>query len=487
MHVTTGRSSAVIASLDSDAILERARTGTRLMTIRGAVMRGISIGANLLLLALVSPTELGLLAVARGTFTLLQYIAELGIGKAMVRRAHEPTRAEYAALAGLQLLVGVLVVTLGAFWSAPILGFGSIDQRWHWAMLGTVATMTSLAFGTGARTRLERSLSYERLAVVDVINVLILNVGLVVFALLHQFSLGVFVLLGVATVSANFLLYVWAPGPRPSLDLRPLVGIARESSGFLAGSTFQILREQGTPVLIAALFGLPVAGLYSFGERVAQVLNVTFEGFRNAGVPAAARLAGDLRSLRTLSTRCLVGSASLAAPMAVISICALPLVAHLVPRWSDAISLAQWYVVAYAIYGVVSASMQPAAIATRGATAAIAEQGAALLGGWISFIVLRAVGSPYLAIAVAIMYLAPIRALWSVTSEEIRPERSDEVVRIAIATACSIALYLVLRLLAAPLIVTAALPPVLVLAAVRQFRHRLRQLLRFGVARRANT
>ena len=59
------------------------------MTIRGAVMRSISIGANLLLLALVSPTELGLFAVARGTFTLLQYIAELGIGKAMVRRAQE--------------------------------------------------------------------------------------------------------------------------------------------------------------------------------------------------------------------------------------------------------------------------------------------------------------------------------------------------------------------------------------------------------------
>ncbi len=487
MHVTTGRSSAVAASLDSDAILERARTGTRLMTIRGAVMRSISIGANLLLLALVSPTDLGLLAVARGTFTLLQYVAELGIGKAMVRRPQEPTRGEYAALAGLQLLVGAIVVAIGAVWSAPILGFGSIDKRWHLAMLCTFATMMSLAFGTGARARLERALSYERLAIVDVFNVLVLNVGLVVFALLHKFSIGVFVLLGVSTVSANALLFFWAPGPRPSLDLRPLFGIARESSGFLAGSTFQILREQGTPVLIGALFGLPVAGLYSFGERVAQVLNVTFDGFRNAGVPAAARLATDRASLRTLSTRCLVGSASLAAPMAVISICALPLVAHFVPRWADAISMAQWYVVAYAVWGVVSASLQPAAIATRGARAAIAEQGAALLAGWAGFVALRLLHAPYLAIAVALMYLAPIRALWGVTTPDIRPERSTEVMRIAVATATSITLYLVLRALSAPLIVSAALPPILTLAAVRHIRDRLRQLVRFGVASRANT
>ncbi len=148
-------------------------------------------------------------------------MAELGIGKAMVRRAHNPTRGEYAALAGLQLLVGVIVVAIGAVWPAPILGFGAIDRQWHYAMLATVATMMSLAFGTGARARLERSLSYERLAIVDVFNVLVLNVGLVIFALFHQFSLGVFVLLGVSTVSANALLFRWAPGPRPSLDCAP--------------------------------------------------------------------------------------------------------------------------------------------------------------------------------------------------------------------------------------------------------------------------
>ena len=46
-------------------------------------------------------------------------------------------------------------------------------------------------------------------------------------------------------------------------------------------------------------------------ERVAQVLNITFEGYRNACIPAAARLAGDLQSLRALATRTLAGSSTL--------------------------------------------------------------------------------------------------------------------------------------------------------------------------------
>ena len=476
MTATPGQGGGTDVRAESAAILERARTGTRLMTMRGAAMRFISVGANLLLLVPVSPSELGLLAVARGTFSLLQYVAELGIGKALVRRPEAPTAREYAALAGLQLLVGSLIVVVGFYWSRPILGFGSLDQRWHLPMLGTVATMLSLAFGTGARVRLERALAYERLAIVDVFNVLALNVGLVIFALLQQFSIGVFVILGVATVAANALLYAWAPGPVPSLDLRPLAGVARQSSGFLVASTLQILREQGTPVVVGSLFGLPVAGLYSFAERVAQVLNITFDGFRNAAVPAAARLAHDWAGLRALATRTLAGSLSLTAPAAIIAVCALPVLGAAVPRWSAAIPLTQWYVVAYAFFGVVVASMEPAAVAVRGAQAAVIEQGSALLAGWVTFAAVRPLGAEYLPLAVAAMYVAPVLALRLVTTDPIRPEVTREVTHTAAAFVACLTLYLALRLLSAPLLLTATLPPLVMLAAVPRFRRMPRQL-----------
>ena len=476
MAVQSEHTEALDLFADSHAILERARHGTRLMTIRGAVMRGISIGANLLLLVLVSPSELGLLAVARGTFALLQYLAELGIGKALLRRSATPTQSEYAALAGLQILVGCIVITIGAFWSAPILGFGAIDRRWHYPMLATVATMLSLAYGTGARVRLERALAYERLAIVDVLNVLLLNVGLLLFALIHQFPLGVFVLLGVATVAANGLLYAWAPGPVPSLNLRPLRGIAKQSSGFLVASTCAVVREQGTAVLIGGLFGLSIAGLYSFAERVAQVLNISFDGFRNASTPAAARLAGDTRSLRALATRTLAGSASLTAPLALVAICALPILAHLVPKWSSAVLLTQWYVGAYAIYGVLAASMEPAAVAKMGARAAVTEQASALLAGWAAFVMVHFMGPAYLAAAVVIMYAAPLIALFAVMSHDVRPEISRDITLMSATFVLSVAFYAGLQQMHAPLLVSAILPPLLLVSMVPQFRSFLTRL-----------
>jgi O-antigen/teichoic acid export membrane protein len=330
--------------------------------------------------------------------------------------------------------------------------------------------MLSLAAGTGARVRLERALAYERLAMVDVFNVLLLNVGLLLFALFHHFTIGVFVLLGFATVAANALLWTWAPGPMPSLNFRPLVGIARQSSGFLVASTCAIAREQGTPVLVGVLFGLPVAGLYSFAERVAQVLNITFDGFRNASVPAAARLAGDTRSLRALASRVLAGSSALTAPLAMLAVAGLPLIAYVMPKWSGAILLTQWYIVAYAVYGVLAASMEPAAVATMGARAAITEQATALAVGWLAFVAARYVGPSYMPVAVVLMYAAPVLALRAIMNADILPETTRDVGVVWGAFGVSLALYATLRLLSVPPLVCAVVPPVLMFALVPRLR-----------------
>lgn len=478
MHPPSTTPDSQDVELDADAVLERAQTGTRLMTIRGAAMRAISIGANLLLLVLVTPTELGLLAVARGTFTLLQYAAELGIGKALLRRQQTPSRSEYAALMGLQLAVGSAIVGGGAIWPDLVLGFGSIPRQWHWPMLATVVTILSLAFGTGARVRLERALAYERLAVVDVINVLTLNVGLVLAALIGRFSVGVFVVLGVATVTANALLYYWAPGPPPSLNFGPLRNIARQSAGFLAAASCTVLREQGTPVLIGALFGLPVAGLLSFAERVAGTLNITFEGFRNASIPAAARLGADLPRLKALATRTLIGSMTLTVPFAAIAIAGLPLIGLFFPKWAGAVTLTQWYVVAYGTYGVLAASMEPAAVALLGARAAVLEQASALVLGWTAFALVALVtlqGTTYLSMAVVVTYLAPVVTLRAIVPESIRPAMTAELWRIVAAAVVSVALYGVLRAGDISPFVAAALCPALMLAMVPQFRRTLRR------------
>ncbi|MGI8765843.1 MAG: oligosaccharide flippase family protein [Gemmatimonadaceae bacterium] len=462
-------------AVTSEQLLHRARAGTRLMTARGAAMRGISIGANLVLVALVTPRELGLFAVVRGTLLISHMLCDLGIPRALLRRAGSPTGVEYAALAGLHATIAVVIVAVCSFWPSVALGFGALDIRWRWWMMLTLGTALVLPFGTGARVRLQRSLAYERIAIADVTGVLVQNVGLLLFAFARAFSEGVFVAVAAAIVITNGLLYRWSPGPLPKLDVGPLRSLMRQSSGFMVSSWLSSARESGTPVLIGKLFGLQVAGTWAFAVRLGQLLDVTFDGFRNATIPASARLIHDRPALRRLVTATLAGTSALATPIAGVTFVTLPILAVIWPKWRAGIELAQVYLLCYAISGIVVASLEAAVVATRGAVVMLAEHGSALAAAWIGLLIVRSVGLHSLVWVVFLMSAAPALALLFLTDVTVRPEWNRQLTRLAVSLVTGLTLYVVCGHLRAPPVPTAAIASAGILVWLRPVT-RLRQM-----------
>ncbi len=425
----------------SDQLLQRAHVGTRLMTVRGAIMRAISIGSNLMLIALLAPRELGLFAVARGVLLIFQMISDLGVPRALLRRPATPTAAEYGALAGIEGLAVAILLACGVIWPGLVLGFGAIDARWYGWMMLTLSTMVAFPFGTGARLRLQRSLAYEKIAICDVTNVLVLNVGLLLFALAGRFSVGVFVTLAVATLVTNVLTYFWAPGPMPIFRFGPIRSLARESSGYMVSSWLSSARDYGTPILLAKLFGLELAGVWAFAARISQLLNVAFEGFRNATIPAAVRLAHDRPSLKRLASSTLSGALIFAVPLAGIVFVSIPVLATIWPRWHAAIDLAQVYVLGYAVAGAGIASLEAVSTATRGAVAMLAEHASALVVAWIGFVIVWSMGSRSITWVTVPMNIAPLAALLLLTDADVRPTWNSEMTRVVLSLVTGLALY----------------------------------------------
>ena len=433
------------------ALLGRARAGARLFTARGVAMRLVSVASNLLLVALVAPADLGLVAVVRGVTGVVAYGTELGFAGALVRHRREPSREEYAALAGLQGVI--LLAALAAAWAFPALslGAGTLDPRWRPWMLATMATMAFVPLGTGARVRLERALDYRRLAFLDVTSVLVQNVGLLAAAFSGHFAEGVFVVQAFAFLYQYGLAAVWSPGPRPTLRARGLGALVRESAAFSVAACLDIARAYATPVLVAALFGLPVAGVWAFADRVGQVLKLAFEGFRRAGVPIAPRLAHDRAALRRLAGEMVTGAARLTAPAAAGAIALLPAVALVAPKWAPAVGTAQLWVLCLAVAGVANAALEPVAVAVYGPTVALAEQGAAAAAAWISLALVAAGGSHAVWAAVAPMHLASLLVVLGWTARGgMRPRWTPELTRLAGALAAAAAATVALGVAGAP-------------------------------------
>lgn len=445
----------------SEAVIARARAGARLLTMRGVAMRALTIGANLLLIGLVTPAQLGLLAVVRGTLTLVQFGAELGVDRVLLRRPEEPTRDEFAALAGMQTLVVSSVVAVGLLVPSLLTAAVHLDVRWSGWLLGSLVAMLAIPLGTGARVRLERALAYERLARVDVMNVAIQNVGLVVAALLGRFEEGVFVVFALMLLAVNLTLFAWSRGPLPSFRIARLRAIAAQSAGFMGAQWLGVLREQAVPLVIARLFGLGMAGTWAFAIRLTQLLNVTFEGYRAAAVPAAARVAHDREALRRIAQQTADGVVALAVPVMALLFAGLPLVGQMWPQWSPAVPLAQAYVLAFGVAGVMDATLEPLAVSLFGARVALLQQAAALLGLGVGIALAWSVGTP-LAVAVVAMSALSVLLLRSAVPRPVCPAFGAPLAGVAWLLAVAVLAVLTMALLALPPILPAAVTSVAV-------------------------
>lgn len=414
-------------------LVQRASHGAKLLTARGVGMRIISVLSNLALLALVTPADLGLLAVVRGLTALAGNTTDLGFAWALLRRPETPTRQEYSSLAGIQMAIVVAILLLALGEPAWLARIAAVEPGWRWWLFAVLATTLMVPFGTSAKIRIERNLDYRKIAFYDMSSVLLLNVSLVVFAAIGKFAIGVFLATGGVILYSNLLLWFWSPGPMPDFRPRRWKSLAGEFAGFSAGHCFYLLFSSATPIVVANLFGLSVAGLWSFAVRLGNILQVAFEGFRRAAVPAAALLSRSTEGLRRLVEDSLLGATRLTVPVVAAMYAALPVVPLIWPRWSSAVIVGQLYLLGFGLGGLSSASLVPAAVARRGASVVIAEQLTPMIVGWAGFLLLRITGSEHIGWVILPMYLAQVAAIWRITEPGIRPRWQPEIGRLLLA------------------------------------------------------
>ena len=349
-----------------DRLLDRSVRASRLLLVRGAALRGVSVPTAILLAALVSPAQLGLLAVVRGISGIAQFLAALGFENAMVRRKADTTDQEMAALAGFRMAMFLMVLISALVLPLQFNLLRFVPSELHRWMLAFLVTHLMLAYQTGATVRLERKLDFRDLSVFEVSSVLVQNVGLVVVAALKVFDKGLFVVLMLSNVYNTIVLYRLSPGNKLSLSFRHLRSFATDSAGFTLSALFFSIRDSGTPLLISRLYGLELAGSWAFATRFGQVLRLTFEGQARATYPAAAQLGGDEPRLGRLCTAALRDGSRIAYPVTVAIFGAAPLLYIYWPKWSPAVPIIQLYVLAFGVFGVVSGSLLPVIQTLRG-------------------------------------------------------------------------------------------------------------------------
>lgn len=248
----------------------------------------IGLCGYLIFARVLSPTEFGTVALGLSITFFGHFLADAGLGAALLRRHEPPTKLELASVIGLQLAVMSLSIVIAVLIALVF------DSRTAAVTAVFLGALPLLAMRVPAAISLERELRYGPLVVVDVFEVLVFNAIAVTAVLLGSGPFGLAGATIVKTVAGTIALSRLAPGfiMMPRLRLAPLRAILRFGVMFQASGAVTLVRDLVGNVLVVAIGGYAMAGLAAIAGRVINVPVMMFQAISRVSFPAMSRLLG---------------------------------------------------------------------------------------------------------------------------------------------------------------------------------------------------
>jgi O-antigen/teichoic acid export membrane protein len=290
---TASVSAAEEPILSAAEVRGRAKIGAAVIATRGVAVRMLTLGGSVVLARLLAPADFGLIAFGLTLVTLVTFVADGGIGAALIRRREPPGLADLRAMSALQVLISLPLAILTAL-SAMAIGRGALVT----AVM--VASLPLVALRTPGYITLSRRLNYRRLAVVEIVETVAYVAWSVTAAALGA---GVWALASATVVRAlvgAVVMAVIAPHgmllPRWSgARVRPLLAFGAR---FQAGQLTVFARDHGINMMTVAIAGLSTLGLWTLMGRVMQVPFLLFEALGTVAFPAFSRISDTGEDLK---------------------------------------------------------------------------------------------------------------------------------------------------------------------------------------------
>jgi O-antigen/teichoic acid export membrane protein len=335
-------------------VRRRVGSGVAVLTLRGLGIRLVGLVGNVVLARLLTPSDFGTVAVGSAVITFVGLVSDGGLGAALIRGDHHPSRRAFEQLLGLQLLVS-LVLTAAAFAVAPVFG------RTGWVVACMTSTCCVAVFGTSSSIDLERNLMFRRLATCDVVGSVAYLGWAIVAAVLGAgawalASAKIFQVV-VGTIVVVWLAHVRVVRPRPGLDaIRALLPFGVR---FQAISAVNLVRDAGMNVAIAAVAGISTLGVWTMAFRFIQVPFLLFESLWRVTFPGMARLIEAGEDPRPVADRLLTASSVATAAIMCTLVGGLPALVPLLFRheWHGLVDIIPWACAGLLVGGPISVSV----------------------------------------------------------------------------------------------------------------------------------
>ncbi|EKD62163.1 MAG: polysaccharide biosynthesis protein [uncultured bacterium] len=318
-----------------EAVKSRAVKGVVALTGRTLVLNIISLFAQGLLWAFLSPEQFGVFLIVSATINFLSYFADIGLGAALIQKREKPTEADFKTVFIVQETL-VVTITLLVFLISPVLA------RTHNLTYEGIALLYALTISFFLASLknipsiiLERKLEFGKFIIPQVVEQVVYNVAVVFFAWrgfgITSFTYAVLIrgVIGVVTI---YILQPWKPGlafSKASLKGLLRFGIPYQLNNFLA-----TIKDDGMTIVLGGVLGSAGLGILGTAQKLAQYpLRFFMDNVTKVTFPAFSRMQDDKTYLERSLTRSLFFICALVFPSLVGLSVLFPVLVTVIPRY----------------------------------------------------------------------------------------------------------------------------------------------------------
>lgn len=318
-----------------EAVKKRAVKGIAVLTGRTFLLNLITLVAQGLLWAFISPSEFGVFILVSATINFLSYFADIGLGAALIQKKEKPQERDFRTVFVVQEILVVTIVCI-VFLISPILTrVNHLSKEAVYLLYALNISFFLASLKNIPSIKLERHLDFGKFVIPQIVENVTYNVVLVFLAWkgfgISSFTYSVLAR-GVVGVIAIYLIQPWKPGIEISKQsLKDLLkfGIPYQLNNFLA-----TIKDDGLTIVVGGILGTYGLGILGTAQKLSQYpLRFFMDNVTKVTFPAFSRMQEEKQALTRSLNRSVLFIALLVFPSLAGLISLFPVIITVIPRY----------------------------------------------------------------------------------------------------------------------------------------------------------
>ncbi|MBN1168611.1 oligosaccharide flippase family protein [Candidatus Woesebacteria bacterium] len=323
------------AEITLEAVKQRAVKGVAILTGRTFFLQLLSFTTWIFLGVFLEPDEFGVYIVVSAIVNFLRYFSDVGLAAALIQKKQKLTQADLRSTFTIQqiLVLGLLLIL---FLASPFIkDYYSLSKNGMLLLYALGASLFLASLKTIPSVLLERELNFSKFVIPELLENLVYDVILVIFAWRGFGTLSFFYAVlsrGIIGVVAMYLLKPWKPGL--ALSKSSLKKLLKYGVPYQVNTLLATVKDDGMTIYLGGVIGQSAMGFLGWAQKWSQYpLRLFMDNVLKVTFPAFSRMQDDKIHLKRSVTRSIFFVCFLVFPSIVGFLILSPILVNIIPRY----------------------------------------------------------------------------------------------------------------------------------------------------------